>query len=49
MNPHQKNEVKVKVAVRQQTFSDDTVLIGGLLLLILVSVVVLVGRAAGGM
>lgn len=49
MNPHQKNEVKVKVAVRQQTLSDDTVLIGGLLLLILVSVVVLVGRAAGGM
>lgn len=49
MHPHQDHEPKVKVATRQQTMSDDTVLFGGLLLLILVSVVVLVGRGAGGM
>ena len=48
MQPHQKNEVKVKVAVRQQTLPNDTALVGGLILLVLVSVVVLlIGRPAG--
>lgn len=47
MHPFQKNEVKVKVAARQQTLPSDTVLLGGLILLILVSVVVLIGRPAG--
>lgn len=47
MNPYQDNEIKVKVATRQQTVSNDTAMVGGLLLLILVSVVVLIGRPAG--
>lgn len=49
MNPFQKNEVKVKVAARQQTLGNDTVLVGGLILLVLISVVVLLGRPAGFM
>lgn len=49
MHPHQDHEPKVKVATRQQAMSDDTLLVGGLLFLILVFVVVLVGRSAGGM
>lgn len=47
MNPYQDNEIKAKVATRQQTMSDDTAITGGLLLLILASVVVLIGRPAG--
>ncbi len=49
MHSHNQNEMKVKVAARQQTLRDDAALVGSLLLLILVSVVVLVGRGAGGM
>ena len=47
MQPHQKNEMKVKVAARQQTLPDDVTLVGGLLLLVVLSVVVLIGRPAG--
>ncbi len=47
MQPHQKNEMKVKVAVRQQTLPDNVTLVGGLLLLVVLSVVVLIGRPAG--
>ena len=47
MHPFQKNEVKVKVAARQQAPSNDVALVGGLILLVLVSVVVLIGRPAG--
>ena len=49
MQPHQKNEVKVKVAARQQTLPNDVALAGGLILLVLISVVVLIGRPAGFM
>ena len=47
MDPFQKNEVKVKVAARQQTLRNDTAVFGGLILLLVVSVVVLLGRPAG--
>ena len=47
MQPHQKNEIKVKVAARQQTLPGDVTLVGGLLLLVVLSVVVLIGRPAG--
>ena len=47
MQPHQKNEVKVKVASRQQTLPNDVTLLGGLLLVVILSVVVLIGRPAG--
>ena len=47
MQPHQKNEIKVKVAARQQTLPDAVTLVGGLLLLVVLSVVVLIGRPAG--
>jgi hypothetical protein len=49
MHPHQKNEVKVKVAVRQQTVLHQAALMGSLLLLVILSVVVLIGRPAGFM
>ena len=49
MHPFQKNEVKVKVAVRQQTLPNDVAVLGGLILLVIVSVVVLIGRPAGFM
>lgn len=49
MHPQDKNEVKVKVATRQQTVPNDDALFGGLILLVLLSVVVLIGRPAGGM
>ena len=49
MYPFQKNEVKVKVAMRQQTTTRDFVLLSGLILLVIVSVVVLIGRPAGFM
>ena len=49
MQPHQKNEIKVKVAARQQTLSNDVALAGGLILLVVISVVVLLGRPAGFM
>lgn len=49
MNPFQKNEVKVKVATRQQTRPADIAMLGGLILLVIVSVVVLIGRPAGFM
>ncbi len=49
MHPFQKNEVKMKVAVRQQTPISDVAVLGGLILLVLVSVVVLIGRPAGFM
>lgn len=42
-------EVKVKVATRQQAVANDAAIFGGLLLLVILSVVVLVGRSAGGM
>ena len=47
MQPHQKNEIKVTVAARQQTLPDDVTLVGGPLLLVVLSVVVLIGRPAG--
>ena len=47
MQPHQKNKMKVKVAARQQTLPDNVTLVGGLLLLVVLSVVVLIGRPAG--
>ncbi len=47
MQPHQKNEVKVKVAARQQTLPNDVTLVAGVLLLVILSVVVLIGRPAG--
>lgn len=47
MQPHQKNEIKVKVAARQQTRVDPVTLVGGVLLLVVLSVVVLIGRPAG--
>jgi len=49
MNPFQKNEVKVKVAARQQTSVSDIAVLSGLILLVVVSVVVLIGRPAGFM
>ena len=48
MQPHQKNEIKVKVAARQQTLPNDLTLVGGVLLLVVIlSVVVLIGWPAG--
>ena len=48
MQPHQKNEIKVKVAARQHTLPNDLTLVGGVLLLVVIlSVVVLIGRPAG--
>ena len=47
MQPHQKTKMKVKVAARQQTLPDNVTLVGGLLLLVVLSVVVLIGRPAG--
>ncbi|GGX74363.1 hypothetical protein GCM10011309_25620 [Litorimonas cladophorae] len=49
MHPQDRNEVKVKVATRQQTLPNDAAMFGGLILLVLLSVVVLIGRSAGGM
>ncbi len=49
MYSHDENEVKVKVAVRQQTVSSDAAVYVGVLLLVILSVVVLVGRSSGGM
>ncbi|MEP3655806.1 MAG: hypothetical protein ABJO36_13000 [Litorimonas sp.] len=49
MYSNRENEVKVKVAARQQSVANDAVLMGGLLLLVILSVVVLIGRSAGGM
>jgi len=49
MYPQDENEVKVKVATRQQTLPNDTAMYGSLLLLVIVSVIVLIGRSAGGM
>ena len=47
MQLHQKNEIKVKVATRQQVLTNDVTLVGGVLLLVILSVVVLIGRPAG--
>ena len=47
MKLHQKNEIKVKVATRQQALPNDVTLVGGVLLLVILSVVVLIGRPAG--
>ena len=48
MQLHQKNEIKVKVATRQQALPNDVTLVGGVLLLVVIlSVVVLIGRPAG--
>ena len=47
MQPHQKSEIKVKVAARQQALPNDVTLVGGVLLLVILSVVVLIGRPAG--
>jgi len=49
MYSNRDNEVKVKVATRQQTVPNDAALMGSLLLLVILSVVVLIGRSAGGM
>jgi len=49
MYSQDENEVKVKVAARQETVSSDAALYGGLLLLVILSVVVLIGRSSGGM
>ena len=47
MQPHQKNEIKVKVAAREQALPNGVTLVGGLLILVVLSVVVLIGRPAG--
>ncbi len=47
MHSQDKYEVKVKVATRQQTLSNDAALFGGLVLILLLSVVVLIGPSAG--
>ena len=47
MQLHQKNEIKVKVATRQQALPNDVTLVSGVLLLVILSVVVLIGRPAG--
>ena len=49
MYPQDKNEAKVKVAARQQTVQNDAAVYGSLLLLVILSVVVLIGRSTGGM
>lgn len=49
MYSHEKNEAKVIVATRQQAVSDHAALLGSLLLLVVLSVVVLIGRPAGFM
>jgi len=49
MYPQDKNEVKVKVAARQQALPNDFAIYSGLVLLVIISVVVLLGRSAGGM
>lgn len=49
MHPLKKNEVKVKVATRQETHVSDIAVLSGLILLVVVSVVVLLGRPAGFM
>jgi len=49
MYPQDKNEVKVKVAARHQTVVHDAAVYGGVLLLVIISVVVLLGRSLGGM
>ena len=47
MQPHQKNEIKVKVAARQQALPHDVTLVAGVLFVVILSVVVLIGRPAG--
>lgn len=49
MYPHRKDEIKVKVATRQDVVPNNAALVGGLLLLVILSVVVLIGRPAGFM
>jgi len=49
MQPQQDNEPKVKVATRQSVLPRLDAMNIGLLLLVIVSVVVLIGRSAGGM
>jgi len=49
MNPYDRNEPKVKVATRTDLMSGDAAMVSGLLLLVLVSVLVLIGRIVGGM
>lgn len=49
MLPQQDNEPKVKVATRQGVLPRLDAMNIGLLLLVIVSVVVLIGRSAGGM
>ena len=47
MNPHQDNEPKVKVATRVRALPRLDAVNIGLILLVLISVVVLIGRSAG--
>lgn len=47
MLPHQKNEIKVKVAARKEALPNAVTLVGGLLILVVLSVVVLIGQPAG--
>jgi len=49
MQPRQDNEPKVKVATRQRVLPRLDAMNIGLLILVIVSVVVLIGRSAGGM
>ena len=49
MQPHQDNEPKVKVATRESVLPRLDAVNIGLILLVLVSVVVLIGRSAGVM
>ena len=49
MNPFETDAPKVKVAQRTDTMSGHAPLLAGLLLLVLVNVIVLIGRTAGGM
>ena len=49
MQKHQDNELKVKVATREAVSPRLDAINIGLLLLVIVSVLVLVGRYAGGM
>lgn len=49
MYSQEKNEVKVKIATRQQAVSNEVTLLSGLLLFVVLSVIVLIGRSMGGM
>ena len=49
MYSNEKNEVKVKVAARQQAVVSNSAVYAGVLLLVVLSVIVLIGQSSGGM